>query len=85
LTYDAIVVGAGHNALILQAYLGRAGLRTLSVERRSQAGGGLSTMEDPRSPGFLHNPHAFFLRSVTSMPWFVDLELARHGVSLSWN
>jgi phytoene dehydrogenase-like protein len=82
LTYDAIVLGAGHNALVLQAYLGRAGLRTLSLERRSQAGGGLSTMEDPRNPGFLHNPHAFFLRSVTSMPWFVDLELARHGASL---
>ncbi len=82
MTYDAIVLGAGHNALVLQAYLGRAGLATVSLERRDVAGGGLSTIEDPRNPGFLHNPHAFFLRSVTSMPWFTDLDLARHGASL---
>lgn len=82
LTYDVIVLGAGHNALVLQAYLGRAGLRTLSLERRDISGGGLSTIEDPRQPGFLHNPHAFFLRSVTSMPWFTDLDLAGHGASL---
>ncbi|HWP15860.1 MAG TPA: NAD(P)-binding protein, partial [Xanthobacteraceae bacterium] len=40
--YDGIVIGAGHNGLILQAYLGRAGLKTLCIERRHVAGGGLS-------------------------------------------
>jgi phytoene dehydrogenase-like protein len=56
-TYDAIVLGAGHNGLILQAYLGKAGMKTLALERRAVAGGGLSTIEDPRH--FLHNTHAF--------------------------
>ena len=78
-TYDAIVLGAGHNGLILQAYLGKAGMRVLAVERKPVAGGGLSTVEDPRHPGFLHNTHAFFQRAVTTMPWYADLELERHG------
>ena len=76
-TYDGIILGAGHNGLILQAYLGKAGLKTLAIERRASAGGGLSTIEDPRRSGFLHNTHAFFLRAVTAMPWYADLELRR--------
>ena len=80
--YDAIILGAGHNGLILQAYLARAGLKTISIERKAVAGGGLSTMEDPRHPGFVHNTHAFFQRGVTAMPWFTDLDLARHGIEV---
>jgi len=38
-TYDAVILGAGHNGLILQAYLGKAGLKTLAIERRGVAGG----------------------------------------------
>jgi phytoene dehydrogenase-like protein len=78
-TYDGIILGAGHNGLILQAYLGKAGLKTLAIERRPVAGGGLCTLEDPRHPGFLHNTHAFFQRAITAMPWYADLELERHG------
>ena len=79
MTYDGIIIGAGHNGLILQTYLGKAGLKTLAVDRRPVAGGGLSTVEDPRHPGFLHNTHAFFQRAITAMPWYADLELERHG------
>jgi phytoene dehydrogenase-like protein len=78
-TYDGIVLGAGHNGLILQAYLGKAGMKVLCVERKSVAGGGLATLEDPRHPGFLHNTHAFFQRAITAMPWYADLALERHG------
>lgn len=79
MSWDGIIIGAGHNALVLQAYLGKAGLKVLSVDRRHIAGGGLATMEDPRRPGFLHNTHAFFQRAITAMPWYSDLELERHG------
>ena len=34
-TYDGIILGAGHNGLILQAYLGKAGLKTLTLERKA--------------------------------------------------
>jgi phytoene dehydrogenase-like protein len=37
--YDAIVVGAGHNGLTAGAYLSRAGLSTLILERREIVGG----------------------------------------------
>ncbi len=37
--YDAVVVGGGHNGLTAAAYLGRAGLSVLVVERREIVGG----------------------------------------------
>src|SRR4051794_15229142 len=77
--YDGIILGAGHNAMILQAYLGKAGMKVLAIERKAVTGGGLSTLEDPRHPGFLHNTHAFFQRAITTLPWYSDLELERHG------
>ncbi len=78
-TWDCIILGAGHNVLVLQAYLSRAGLRTVTVERRNIAGGGLSTMEDPRYPGFMHNTHSFFHRAIKQSVWYKELELERHG------
>jgi phytoene dehydrogenase-like protein len=77
--YDGIIIGSGHNSLVMQAYLAKAGLDVLTVERRAVIGGGAATMEDPRFPGFMHNTHAFFQRAITSMPWYADLELERHG------
>jgi phytoene dehydrogenase-like protein len=73
--YDGIILGAGHNSLILQAYASRAGLNTVCLERRPVAGGGLSTVEDPRRPGFLHNTHSFYHRAISQMPWYRDLHL----------
>jgi phytoene dehydrogenase-like protein len=78
-TYDGIILGAGHNGMILQAYLGKAGMKVLTIERKAVTGGGLATLEDPRHPGFLHNTHAFFQRAITAMPWYTDLDLDRHG------
>src|SRR5437660_10000471 len=79
-SFDGIIIGAGHNGLILQAYLGRLGLRVLAIDRNLQAGGGLSTIEDPALPGVFHNIHSVFHRAVTLSPWYRDLELERRGV-----
>src|SRR5436305_8404075 len=79
-SFDGIIIGAGHNGLILQAYLGRLGLRVLSIDRNMHPGGGLSTIEDPAIPGVFHNIHSVFHRAVTLSPWYRDLELERHGV-----
>lgn len=78
--FDGVILGTGHNALILQAYLSRCGLKTLSLDRAPNPGGGLMTLENPRLPGFRHNPHSFFHRALTAMPWYRDLEMERHGV-----
>lgn len=43
--YDAVIVGAGHNGLVTAGYLAKAGLRTLVLERRSRAGGLLTSEE----------------------------------------
>ena len=79
-SFDGILLGTGHNALVLQAYLSRCGLRTLSLDRVAVPGGGLMTISNPRLPGFRHNPHSFFHRGLTAMPWYRDLELEHHGV-----
>jgi len=77
--YDGIILGSGHNSLVLQAYLGLSGLKVLCIERRHLVGGGLATEEDSRHPGFLHNTHSFYHRAIDQMPWYRDLELERHG------
>ena len=43
--WDAVVIGAGHNALVTAAYLGKAGLNTLVLERRDRVGGAADTTE----------------------------------------
>ena len=72
--YDGVVIGAGHNGLILAAYLAKAGLKIALVERRLYPGGGLST-DERTLPGFYHNLHSINHFSITGAPWFRDLEL----------
>ena len=49
-TYDAIIIGAGHNGLVTAAYLARAGYKVLVLERRDILGGCCITEE--LWPGF---------------------------------
>ncbi|NKB67567.1 MAG: NAD(P)-binding protein [Candidatus Latescibacteria bacterium] len=77
--YDGIILGSGHNSLVLQAYLSRLGLQTLCIEQAAHLGGGLATEPSPDNPGFVHNPHSFFHRALTRMPWYGDLHLQRLG------
>lgn len=78
-TYDAVVIGAGHNGLCLAAYLQRAGLSTAVIERRHEEGGGVNT-EEPVRPGFRHNMHAQFMEFFDIMPMISDFGLEDLGL-----
>lgn len=78
-SFDIIIIGAGHNGLVLANYLVRCGLSVLVLERRLEAGGGLTT-EEVTLPGFLHNLHSFFHDAVGVAPFYKDLDLAAHGL-----
>jgi phytoene dehydrogenase-like protein len=52
-SYDAIVVGGGHNGLVSAAYLARSGARTLVLEGREHTGGAATTEAPwPDAPEF---------------------------------
>ena len=74
--YDAIVVGAGHNGLVSGAYLAKAGLRTLILERRHLVGGAAITEE--LLPGFSFTTFSYAL-SLLRPQIIQELELVRHG------
>ena len=56
-SWDAIIVGAGHNGLACAAYLARAGKRVLVLESRDRVGGAC-TIEEP-FPGVRMSPCAY--------------------------
>jgi phytoene dehydrogenase-like protein len=74
--YDAIVVGGGHNGLVNGAYLAKAGLRTLILERRHLVGGAAITEE--LQPGFSFTTFSYAL-SLLRPEIIQELELVKHG------
>lgn len=78
-TFDAVIIGAGHNGMTLGAYLARCGMKVAVLERRGEEGGGLCT-EELTLPGFLHNVHANYHTFVGLAPAFRHLELFDQGI-----
>src|SRR5512139_628010 len=73
-TYDVVVIGSGPNGLLAAAYLSKAGLKTLVLERRLECGGGLAT-EEVTIPGFYHNTHAIYHMMTEYAPVYKDFKL----------
>ncbi|MFI6099096.1 phytoene desaturase family protein [Lentzea sp. NPDC051213] len=64
-TYDAVVVGGGHNALVTAACLARAGRSVVVLETNDRVGGFVRT-DELTLPGFRHDTYA------TAMPLFLS-------------
>ena len=77
--YDAVVVGAGHNGLVCAAYLSRAGLRVLVLERRHLVGG--ATVTEEVFPGFRFS-EASYVVSLLRPEIVRELDLPKHGFAV---
>src|SRR3954466_8266568 len=78
-TFDAIVIGAGHNGLVAAAYLAKAGRKVLVLERREILGGCCVTEEV--WPGFKVSTAAY-VNSLLRPDLIRDLELKSHGFEM---
>src|SRR5919204_6143332 len=78
-TYDAIIIGAGHNGLVTAAYLARAGQRVLVLERRHVLGGCCVTEEV--WPGYKVSVAAY-VNSLLRPEIIRDLELKKYGFAM---
>jgi phytoene dehydrogenase-like protein len=78
-SFDAIIIGGGHNGLVCAAYLARAGRKVLVLERREQVGGAAVTEEV--FPGFRFSVFSYVV-SLLRPEIIRDLELPRHGLHI---
>src|SRR5258708_4482011 len=78
-SYDAIVIGGGHNGLVSAAYLARAGKRVLGLGRRPVRGGAAVTEEV--SPGFRFSVCSYVV-SLRRPEIIRELDLPRHGLEI---
>jgi phytoene dehydrogenase-like protein len=78
-TYDAIIIGAGHNGLVTAAYLAKSGMRVLVLEKRATIGGIGATEEI--FPGFQY-PTCAHLAGTFSRDIIAELELKKYGLEI---
>jgi beta-carotene ketolase (CrtO type) len=80
-TYDAVIIGAGHNGLVCAAYLLKAGYSVLLLEKRPVPGGAATTEEAiPEAPGFKFNLCAIDHEFIFHTPVIEELELYKYGL-----
>lgn len=79
MTWDAIVIGSGHNGLVTAAYLARAGMKVVVIEKNDWTGGAAVSRE--LHPGFLYS-NCSYVCSLFRPEIMRDLELPRFGLQI---
>jgi phytoene dehydrogenase-like protein len=77
--YDAIIIGAGHNGLTNAAYLAKAGLDVVVVEKNDYIGGASASRE--MHQGWIYSSSSYVC-SMLRQAVHRDLNLTRHGLIL---
>ena len=77
--FDGIIIGGGHQGLVCAAYMAKAGMDVLVLERNLEVGGGLCTV-DVTGEGFRFNLHSINHFHIPHTPWYSDLNLKDAGV-----
>ena len=78
-SFDAIIIGGGHNGLTCAAYLAAAGMRVIVLEKNDVVGG--AAISEEFYPGFT-NSVASYTVSLLNPKVIKDLELAAHGLEI---
>jgi phytoene dehydrogenase-like protein len=78
-SFDAIIVGAGHNGLTCAGYLAKAGMSVLVLEQYRSVGG-MTLTEEITLPGFRSDIHSYSHTFDLLSPAIIDLELNKYGL-----
>ncbi|MGB6058724.1 MAG: NAD(P)/FAD-dependent oxidoreductase [Microthrixaceae bacterium] len=77
-TYDAVIIGAGHNGLVAANLLADAGWDVLVIEAAEEPGGAVRS--DELHPGYVTDRFSSFYPMTAASPVMAGLELERHGL-----
>lgn len=78
-TYDAIIIGGGHNGLVSGAYFARAGARTIVLEGRDKTGGAAETSAPWEDHPDIKVTTWSYVMSLMPPTIIRELQLERHG------
>lgn len=79
MTYDAVIIGAGHNGLVTACYLARAGMKVCVVEKNDWVGG--AAVSRSLYPGFTYS-NCSYVSSLFRPEIMRDLDLTKHGLQI---
>jgi phytoene dehydrogenase-like protein len=81
-TYDAIVIGGGHNGLVAAGYLAKYGAKTVVLEARHKTGGAADTMSPWEEAPDIKVTTLSYVMSLMPPTIQRDLELHRFGYKI---